>query len=278
MNRKLGLAGCLLAAALVSQTSAQLTPELPGGIQTFSTPSFASNIAQYQADLGDLYFDSDATVPSATINAWSLGTPNLTTGFGSNPWLSVGGEVKVIFLGETAGWLNDFGYTPSNAPGTYKALATNIENNFLSPNGNVTSGWETFAKYSAGTTLDFWLNGSGEGMGGLWSTFGTPNQFAGTDVSAHTRYTFRDVTTTYVEGGSVVTKDLKTLIVGFEDVRQGGAFYDGDYNDMVVAFQFLPEQLPVTPEPSTYGVIASVALIGIVLHRRIKQIRVKATA
>jgi hypothetical protein len=264
------LAAAIAALALVPIAQAQLSPPLPGGISTFAPPAYGANVAQYAADLGDLYFDSDVTVPSS-IQTWNNGPVNLPSVFGSTPFLAAGGSVKVIFLGETAGWTNDFVYSASNTPGTYTPLATDIENSLVAPFGNVRSGHETVVSYNAGATLDFWVNSGGPiGEGGLFPAFSANNQFAGTDATIHTRWNTRMVTTTYFNGSSVVTQDILTLLVGFEDVRAGNAYYDADYNDFVVGFQFLPTQTPI-PEPSTYGLIGAAALLGVIALRRAKR-------
>lgn len=260
-----------LAVALVSISSAQITPPLPSGISTFAAPTYASNVAQYAADLGDLYFDSDVTVPSS-IQTWANGPVDLAAVLGSDPFLAEGGSVKAIFLGETAGWENDFVVSNSSTPGTFTPLITDIENSLVAPFGTVQSGFETTVSYGAGETLDFWLNSGGDvGDGGLFSGFTATNLFAGADLSVHTRWSVRDVTTTYFNGSSVVTQDVKTILIGYEDVRQGNAYYDGDFNDVVVAFQFLPSQMPPVPEPSTYGLLGGAALVGLVALRRMKR-------
>ncbi len=260
-----------LASSLALSAGAQIAPPLPAGINTFATPVYAANVPSFLADLGDLYFDSDLTVPSATINAWNNGPVNLAAAFGSNPFLALGGSVKVVFLGETAGWKNDFGYVNTTTPTAYNPLVTDIENNFVSggPSANIRSGWETTVSYGAGQQLDFFLNGEGvNNPGGTWFAFGGANQNAGADVSVHTKWSTRSVTTTYFDGVSVVTGEINTLLVGFEDVRLGGSYYDNDFNDFVVGFQFLPTQPNPVPEPSTYGLLGAAALAGLVVRRR----------
>ncbi|HEU5077813.1 MAG TPA: PEP-CTERM sorting domain-containing protein [Opitutaceae bacterium] len=257
------------AATLVSVASAQIVPPYPSGIETFADPGLP-NRTQFAADLGDLYFDSNANVPSS-IQGWNAGPVNFTAALGGNPFLAEGGTVTTIFLGETAGWKNDFAYANSSTPTTYTPLVTDVENN-LNGTGNIRSGWTTQVSYGAGENLEFYLNSGGSlTQGGLFSAFGSSNFFAGGDTSSHVRWSTRDVTTTYFNGSSWVTNDVTTLLIGFEDTRKGVSFYDGDFNDFVVAFQFLPTQVQAVPEPSTYGLLGGLALVGLVALRRFKR-------
>lgn len=273
------LAVAVAATALVSTASAQITPAFPSGVNQFTAPAFASNVGTYQAALGDLYFDSAANVPSS-VQTWTLGPVNLATVFGSNPFLAGGGSVKTIYLGETAGWTDDFGFVSSATPTVHTALVTDLlSNNIPVPGGNVSSGQETSVNYAAGTTLDFFLNSGGDlSQGGLFYAFGGANEFSGADTATHVRWSTRDVPTTFFNGTSVVTQNIKTLLVGFEDTRNGVSFYDGDFNDIVVAFQFLPMTTPPVPEPSTYGIIGAAVLAGLVGLRRFKRNSKSATA
>ena len=260
---KLTLAAAL-AASLLSVGSAQITPPFPAGVNAFTNPG-PPNMAQFTADLGDLYFNSTATVPSE-IQTWNPGPVNFTAALGGNPFKAEGGSVQVIEIGKTAGWENDFVVSNSASPGTYTPLLTDINA------GNLHSGFQTSVEYAAGTTLEFWLNSGGDiGQGGLFSAFGANNLFAGTDTSSHVRWQTRAVTTTFFNGTSTVTQDITTLLIGFEDARNSVSFYDADFNDFVVGFQFLPSQLPPVPEPSTYGLLGGIALVGLVSARRFKR-------
>lgn len=260
---KLTLAAAL-AASLLSVGSAQITPPFPTGVNAFTNPG-PPNMGQFAADLGDLYFNSTANVPSE-IQTWNAGPVNFAAALGGNPFKPDGGAVQVIQLGKTSDWTNDFVVSNSSSPMTFTPLLTDISSS------NIHSGWTTSVEYAAGTSLEFWLNSGGDiGQGGLFSAFGSTNLFAGTDTTSHVRWTTRDVTTTFFNGTTTVTQDIKTLLVGFEDTRTGISFYDGDFNDFVVGFQFLPSQLPPVPEPSTYGLLGGVALVGLVAARRFKR-------
>jgi hypothetical protein len=289
MKTKTSLLAATFAAALASVASAQITPD-PTGINTFTSPVYFSNVAQYNADLGlgagsqNLYFDSNATLNSAYINDntfFTTGLPAVTSGGANTHFRAGGGTVKTIFLGESAGSLTDFGYikSPILSPiesNTFVPLATDIDNN----NGFIASGWETYASYGAGQVLDFWINNPGTyNPGGAYFSFafGTTSAYAQGDATSHTRYTWKNVMTTFQNDlGVVVTENVLTLVVAFEDLRPGNGQsgeaptpVDGDYSDFIVAFQFLPTQVAV-PEPSTYGLIGAGALLGLVGYRRFK--------
>jgi hypothetical protein len=271
-----------LAAGLCSlfavSANAQITTPFPSGINLFKAPVLGNNEANYQAALGSYYFASDGDVPgeiSAGLNGWTGAPLNLATALGGNPWLSGGGTVNAIDLGETAGWPDDIGYIGSTNPSVHNALATDIHGQ-----ADIFSGTETLVNYSAGTSLDFFVNSGGPfNQGGLFYAFGTANEFDGTDTTTHIRWKVADVLTTYIGADGLLTESLvKTLLVGFEDTRAGVSFYDGDFNDFVVGFQFLPPQLESVPEPSTYGLIGAAALIGIAGWRRFKSARASAAA
>jgi hypothetical protein len=79
---------------------------------------------------------------------------------------------------------------------------------------------------------------------------------------------------------------VDTLLIAFEDLRgpalpPGGGLPtippgDADYTDFIVAFQFLPTQQSMVPEPSTYGLIGAAALMAVVGYRRFKASKVQA--
>ena len=264
-----------VAAALASTAIAQITPD-PTGVNLFVAPS-AANAASYNATLGagagvnNLYFDSAANAPSVFVSSGAF-----TAGFPVVPFLPGGGTIKTIFLGESAGSLNDFGYVVAGSNlalvASYKPLVTDVDNN----SGGVASGYETYVNYAAGAKLDFWVNNPGTlAPGGAYFAFGPQTSaFAEGDATSHVRYTWINVTTEYFNGVSMVTTPVSTLVIAFEDLREDDGLpgnapvpVDGDYTDFIVAFQFLPTQVPV-PEPSTYGLIAALSMVGVVFARR----------
>jgi hypothetical protein len=253
----------LVAVALATIASAQITPRPAtwasagqDGLNSFLSPLDAVQKADFSAAGVNIVSDGTVSLPSGFI----LGTPTLAL----NP---LGGSVQVMFLGETAGWRNDLGYVlnPSSAnlsnPAVYNPLVVNLQGFTSGTPANGTLVMNTFAdvNYAAGQTLDFFLNGVGDpsqNNGGTWFTFGTPNQFSGTDSAVHTKYTYLTI-----EG-------VSTLVVAYEDSRLGTK--DGDYSDVILAFQGTGIPNPV-PEPSTYGLVGAAAMLAIVGLRRFKR-------
>ena len=250
----------LAAALLTSIASAQITPRPASwsgasvdGLNQFLTPLAAPQATSFVA--AGLNQASDATV---SLPGFTIGTPSISL----NP---SGGSVTVFFLGETAGWLDDFGYVrnPQTAtltnPAVYNPLVVNVDSvmSGTPSSTNLVDLTSATVNYAAGEKLDFFLNGVGDpggANGGTWFTFGTPNQFAGTDTSIHTAYRFLTV------------NGVSTLVVAYEDARRTVA--DGDFSDFIIAFQ--GTGLPV-PEPSTYGLIGAAALLALVAARRFKR-------
>jgi hypothetical protein len=280
-----------LAVAMVSSVSAQINPN-PTGVNLFTNPLFAQNAANYDAAFhsggpnGDLYIDSGANVTPPAIAGWNNGVAPFPT------FNAGGGSVKVIFLGETAGNLNDFGYVKfPNVGGitdtaNLSYLATDIENAYTG-GGNISSGQEAYVHYNAGETVDFFLYNSGnpfadQGLG-AWFVLGQGGLEAYLHNQAipgyqHYRWTTQSVWTKYAQSdGTIVDGFVDTLLVSFEDFTFAQtnpndanpiAIPGADYSDFIFAFQFLPSQ--AVPEPSTYGLMGAAALLGLVGYRRFK--------
>jgi len=252
----------LALAALASIASAQITPRPASwigaggdGFNAFLTPLTAAQTAGFTAEGVNIASDGTIALPAG----FTTGTPSIAF----NP---LGGNVTILFLGESAGWNNDLGYVVNpgtsnlSNPAVYKPLVVNLHGDItgVPSANNLVNNTSATITYGAGDKLDFFLNGVGDpyAAGGTWFAFGTPNQFAGSDTTIHTKYK------------NVVIDGVATLIVAFEDTRAGGTT-DADFSDVLIAFQGVVDN-PV-PEPSTYGLIGAVALLGLVGFRRFKR-------
>lgn len=291
------LSFCLFSASSAVAQLASINPssspyENPRNV--FASPLFASNVGTYREDFGgnlpvdnisNLYIASNLNYPSIITagTPWPLGpTPQVPligselTAFNNfTNFRPGGGSVKVIFLGESAGASNDFGFTRYSTSGPLPtssspltSLITNIE---TTGTPNITSGWETVFDYEANEKVDIWLNGKGinSSLGGFFYFLGWGNHLAGDETLARMRWEIRDVTTTYFnESGNIITGEVPTLVMGLEDLRPTSA--DNDYNDIIIALQFLPTQLLEIPEPSSFGSIGAAGLLawGLVGCRR----------
>ena len=251
----------IAVAALASIATAQITPRPASwigaggdGFNHFLTPLSSAQAAGFTAEGVNINSDGTIALPAGFV----VGTPSITF----NP---LGGNVTVLFLGESAGWENDLGYVvnPASAalssPAVYNPLVVNLHGDLtgIPTTSNLVNNTSATIAYGAGAKLDFFLNGVGDpwNAGGTWFAFGTPNQFAGTDTTIHTKYK-----NTVIDG-------VATLIVAFEDSRHSNV--DADFSDVLIAFQGVTDN-PV-PEPSTYGLIGAGALLGLVAFRRFKR-------
>ena len=290
MKTKSSLLAATVAAALATVASAQISYN-PSGVNHFNNPMFAANSGYYFNAFADLYVDSGANTAIPIVSGWtssSVSTPSIA-------FSPTGGSVKTIFLGETAGNRNDFGYVkfPNSGGVTNESnlnwLVTDIENS-LDGSGNIKSGQESYVHYSAGQSIDFFLYNAGnpyadQGLGawfvlGLDPVNGLEAYLHNGAVSnySHYKWTIESVWTRYIdENGVEVEGNVDTLLVSFEDFTFASTdpnqappqvIPNADYSDFIFAFQFLPSQ--AVPEPSTYGMIGAAALLGLVGYRRFK--------
>lgn len=186
-----------------------------------------------------------------------------------------GGTLRVIFVGETAGWLNDFGYTYSGNSAGQDSFTVWKDIQSFGKNPNLAFGDYFDLSFGPGETsgLDLWFKANGgwqktlcgsEYTGGTYTLFGSPgdpSQFLWADRSLAVNTWIPSISTSLL---------VDTYLIGLEDWRLGrGA--DGDFNDFRFAIQFLDRAggpLAVIPESSFLPLISGMFVLGFALLRR----------
>lgn len=167
--------------------------------------------------------------------------------------------IEIVFLGETAGWLDHLGYTLN---GVDYYLATNMQAVGV---GNVDYGDYATITLLPGESIDLFVIGNGT-AGGKYYVYDTSKNVPSTA-------TMQSYYGTLAPKDSLVDPENLTpfYVVGFEDIRLD-KHADGDYNDVIIAFRSYYDipQGPV-PEPSTYGLIGAATLLGFAGYRRFRK-------
>jgi hypothetical protein len=208
----------------------------------------------------------DSTEADTVNRDWSGFSPNWgTTGlvaptFGVTKPITV----EVVFLGESGGWWNDFGYRLN---GVDYLLVDGVQ---AVGGRTISFGYHTFLTIDADDALDFFITGSGvkkqDGkitIGDKGGKFYTYDKTLNTGGAVQQSYygTLDPLKSTRV------VADLGSFtVLGFEDYNLTTGQSDRDYNDLLFAFRYVTET-PV-PEPATYGVLAAGALLGLVVLKR----------
>ncbi len=182
-------------------------------------------------------------------------------------------RVEVVFLGETAGWWDDFGYTINGAD---HLLADSVQT--IPVNGPVNRSFGDFAEITLleGQTLDLFITGTG--------VFGpNPGETPTTGTTGGKYYLFHpenntptgSSTQSYV-GSLVPLSSVRGdgyldafTIAAFEDINQESG-RDNDFNDFIFATRLVVD-IPV-PEPSTYGLVGAAVLLALAGYRRWRQV------
>lgn len=280
----------LLALAASSAAYAQLVslpPVLPASLDQTPSATALGNFGVgglWDSQINSLTVSSNGNVPLAGL----LAGDGITGGGVAPGVIADLTAVRIINLGETAGWLNDLGITfgaptvvtgptstSSSAHASAKTLTTDI------PTGVTPfTYWDVAMTPGLFSSFDIWLNASSsfDGInptptttGGLYHAFhpgwdnpteGYPKAYWSKAFGLNTNYW--DVTTS-----SIQSVYATTYILSFEDLREGAS--DFDHSDLILAVQLIGKDGRPNggvPEPTTYGVLGAAALLAIITVRR----------
>lgn len=260
----------IASLGLVASSNAQLwngdpLPDPWGGTYVID-PYFVPNgggLSEFDQDTGfDFSLDEFGTVPLGITeeNGW-MDSSTFMMG------LEEGDIVKISYLGNTAGWNNDFGlnWGGMNASG---ATASTV---FESINSN-TPDFGSQAGFTQGagdpTMIDFWLNSNQAGNGGTYSMFFPETSDPSNSGLPAFDYSARGRVFEVFDDIAGVERSI--LVLAIEDWRN----FDADFTDLFVAIEigtrFGEGQFPV-PEPSTYGMIGAMLLLGLAAVRRARR-------
>ena len=189
---------------------------------------------------------------------------------------NTGGLLRVIFIGETAGWLNDFGYTYSGNPTGPEAFTawSQIQSYGGKPNIKFGDHFDLSLAPGQMADFDFWFNATGvfgsrptslTELGGVYTAFNPQHSSVNTSQFLWANSSIS--VNTWIPSLST-SVPIITYLVGIEDWRiDRGA--DRDYNDLVFALQFLKADgssaSTAIPEPVTWTILTGLLALGYVL-------------
>ena len=173
--------------------------------------------------------------------------------------LKTDSDVRVYFVGEGAGYANTLGYTTDGTGRIDSKTAQLIFPNAstgakLTKNEPVQAGdFVNLGKIKGGSALDFFIIANGANGGK--TSFSTQRSQNPDGIN-------------HVVSFAYTMKDSPYLILGFEDLLNGG---DRDFNDVLFAVDIGAVNvaaLTATPEPATMASMGAFLALGWVLRRR----------
>lgn len=285
---KTGLVVALLFAA--GTAFGQLNPHPP------SSTVDGVNIQNIGPNAGVAHWDNPAGLAAykyashADLTTPNMQSPDDVLGLSWNPTApaalyglksmlkSNGGTIRAIFVGESAGWEDDFGYTRSGlapGPNSYEAF-TDI--NAVVPGNTVSFGdfFDVAVPAGMGNVFDFWFNASSSFSdehpnppvpGGGYYTFFDPSNSDPLLPQGPFRWSTTPLLVNTWDAASSTYVDIPTYLVGLEDWRMD-MNPDMDFNDYLFGIQVLPTPVP---EASTYGLLGAASLFALAALRRFRR-------
>jgi len=295
------LLGIVLFLAVGTGLFAQLRTLPPSAITdgvVVNRLGLNSGVSHWESaeSLGMFRVAADCTAPLAELGAYFSSTPPPSLLAERNRINGTGGTIRAIFLGESAGWLNDFGYSYDGQPASASSYTVYRDIQALSGTNqpvNVAFGNSIDLALGVGSAgqFDFWLNAVGNSgssndgvagaSGGVYTVF-DPSGSSPYIPPGNVRYLQEPLMVNTWVPALERYVDVATYVVGFEDSRLDNPI-DGDYSDLIMGFQFYildawpldqktgSASVPI-PEPSTYSCLAAVGLLALLTRRSLARV------
>ncbi len=207
-------------------------------------------------------------------------SPSADAAAAKNLLNTTGGTIRAIFLGETAGWLNDFGYTYSGNPSSDSyTISHAIQSSGAS--ANVQFGQYVDLSLPAGgaANFDFWLNAVGamgtnpqpgpSASGGIYTAFDPANSSPGSGTRQFAWATSPIAVNTYLPQQNGYAP-VETYLISAEDWRIGTGS-DKDFSDYTFALQFFDANgtpIGAVPEPAAAALLIGSLALSAGLYKR----------